>query len=72
MAGLQFASDGFAFSGDMMKPFDDSEKPLRTLPATIPGDLVGTITVEVEAPAGFTANVSALVQPACFGDNNGC
>lgn len=31
----------------------------------------GTITVEVEAPAGFTANVSALVQPACFGDNNG-
>jgi hypothetical protein len=31
----------------------------------------GTITVEVEAPAGFIANVSALVQPACFGDNNG-
>lgn len=47
MAGLQFASEGFAFSGDLMKPFDDSEKPLRTLPATIPGDLVGTITVEV-------------------------
>lgn len=48
MAGLQFASEGFAFSGDMMKPFDDSEKPLRTLPATVPGEPVGTITVSVE------------------------
>lgn len=48
MAGLQFASEGFAFSGDMMKPFDDSEKPMRTLPATVPGEPVGTITVSVE------------------------
>lgn len=47
LAGLQFASEGFAFSGELMKPFDDDEKPLRTLPATVPGDPVGTITVSV-------------------------
>lgn len=48
LAGLQFASEGFAFSGELMKPFDDDEKPLRTLPATVPGEPVGTITVSVE------------------------
>lgn len=49
LAGLQFASEGFAFSGELMKPFDDDEKPLRTLPATLPGENVGTITVAVES-----------------------
>ncbi|MER2566054.1 MAG: hypothetical protein ABTQ32_35360 [Myxococcaceae bacterium] len=47
LAGLQFASEGFAFSGELMKPFDDDEKPLRTLPATVPGETVGTVTVSV-------------------------
>lgn len=49
LAGLQFASEGFAFSGELMKPFGDDEKPLRTLPETLPGDPVGTITVSVMA-----------------------
>lgn len=47
LAGLQFASEGFAFSGELMKPFDDDEKPLRTLPVTVPGEAVGTVTVSV-------------------------